>query len=380
MTVRLAALDPEAGAALRVVSYFDELAAAHAGVHAIVRGAAVLTGHPAGLVDTRRHLRVRVDAEGTTRPDTTAHPAPSTGADADADADAEAKAKAGRGAAEAPGPAAACAPTPADPAWLSAPVDQGATLWLERTGTARVVDAVVLERAAALARAVLERTRPLPRGTGAAGEQDGALLDVLTDPAAPLDARRRAARALGLDPAGPVRAIALADGRVHVLPAHQAEEHPEHPVHPVSFTQRAGIGPAVPAVEAPTSLAAARRALRLSAEGTPTDPGARTVHAEHVQALLLLAETVSAGTPPIADVAALDRAAAAAPWMLTTLHALVSTSTGRAAATQLAIHHSTLQERLASAERLLGWNLHTPAGQHRLHLAMALRRLHRNST
>jgi len=102
------------------------------------------------------------------------------------------------------------------------------------------------------------------------------------------------------------------------------------------------------------------------------------VHAEEVQALLLLAEAVPAAAPPVADVVALGRAAAAAPWMLTTLQALVSAPTRRAAATELALHHSTLQDRLATAQRLLGWDLHEPAGQQRLHLALVLRRLHRH--
>ena len=67
LAVRLAALDPEAGAALRVVAYFDELAAGRAGLHAVVRGAAALTGTTAGFRDERRHLQVRIDAGGHSR-------------------------------------------------------------------------------------------------------------------------------------------------------------------------------------------------------------------------------------------------------------------------------------------------------------------------
>ena len=48
---RLAALDPDATAAVRVIAYFDELAEGRAGIEAIVRGAAVLAGCPARLVD-----------------------------------------------------------------------------------------------------------------------------------------------------------------------------------------------------------------------------------------------------------------------------------------------------------------------------------------
>jgi DNA-binding PucR family transcriptional regulator len=64
--------------------------------------------------------------------------------------------------------------------------------------------------------------------------------------------------------------------------------------------------------------------------------------------------------------------------MLATLQALVAGASRRAAAHELAVHHSTLAERLAGAERVLGWDLHDPAGVLRLHLALVLRRLHRN--
>jgi len=330
LAVRLAALDPEAGAALRVVAYFDELAAGHAGLSAVVRGAAVLTGSPARLTDDRRHLCVRVEADGTS----------------------------------------AAAPAAPGAGWLQARVDAGAVLWLERPGPARMVDAVVLERAGALARTVLERTRPLPGHPGADGPQDAALLEVALDAGADPGVRRAAARALGLDPLAPARAVATAGGAVRVAAA--ADPAPAPAV-------RAGVGPGGPVEDLPASAAAARRALRLTAEGTPGDPGPRVVHAEAVQALLLLADAVPAGAPPAADVVALERAAAAAPWMLTTLQALVSSATRRAAATDLALHHSTLQDRLATAQRLLGWDLHPPAGQQRLHLALVLRRLHRNA-
>jgi DNA-binding PucR family transcriptional regulator len=39
------------------------------------------------------------------------------------------------------------------------------------------------------------------------------------------------------------------------------------------------------------------------------------------------------------------------------------------------VHHSTLQARIAHAETLLGWSLHTPYGVLRLHLALILRHL-----
>lgn len=333
LTVRLSALDPEAGAALRVVAYFDELAAGHAGLQSVLRGAVAMTGSAAGLADARRRLRVRVDADGVTG--------------------------------EPSGPVD-------DASWLRAPVADGAVLWLERTGPARVVDAVVLERAAALLRDVLDRTRPLPASSPGPVVDDAALLEVLLDPSADRDTRRRAGQALGLDPEVPTRVLALPGGEARVV-----AEAALDPLLP-TLVGRVGVGTAVPVAELPVSHAAAHRALRLAAEGTPADPGPRVVHADRVQALLLLADVIGPRTPPVPDVEALDRAAVGAPWMLSTLVAASSAVSRRAAAAELAVHHSTLAERLAAAERLLGWDLHEPGGLQRVHLALVMRRLHRH--
>ncbi|MDF3150087.1 helix-turn-helix domain-containing protein, partial [Streptomyces sp. T21Q-yed] len=62
---------------------------------------------------------------------------------------------------------------------------------------------------------------------------------------------------------------------------------------------------------------------------------------------------------------------------LATLHAVASTVSLRAAAAEINVHHSTLQERLAHAEHLLGWPLRTPQGRFRLGLALAMRHLAR---
>ena len=119
--MRLAALDADAGAALRVIAYFDGLAENKAGLQAIVRGAAVLAGCPARLDDRSRRVHVRVDPDGHAAPD----------------------------------------PSAATDRWMGTPVvpDASATLWLERTGEPGPVEAMILERAAGAARAVLDRTR-----------------------------------------------------------------------------------------------------------------------------------------------------------------------------------------------------------------------------
>lgn len=323
---RLAALDPDAGAAVRVIAYFDRLVAGRAGLEAIVRGAAVLAGCPARLVDPERRVQVRVTPDGV-RED-------------------------------------AGSPPPAD--WPAVPIgaDGQAALWLERPGPAGPVDAMVLERAAVAARDALERTRGR-----APASSDPALLELLFDASAPEPARLAAAHRLGLPTAGVARAIAVAGGAARVVVG---------PGRPVEGDQRAGVGPAVPPLKLPSSWAAARVALRLTAQGTAGDPGPRVVYAEEAGGLAVLAAAVGPDTPPAPDVLALERAASTAPWALATLAAVAATASLRTAAVALTVHHSTLQDRLAQAERVLGWNVRDPSGKLRLQLALALRRLHRH--
>ncbi|NUO46868.1 MAG: helix-turn-helix domain-containing protein, partial [Streptomyces sp.] len=138
-------------------------------------------------------------------------------------------------------------------------------------------------------------------------------------------------------------------------------------------TGRVGVGPAVPVLRLHESWAAARTALRFTAE----EPGRRVVRADELGSLALLADLVGPGTEPPADVIALDVAAATAPWLLATLDAVASTTSLRAAAAEINVHHSTLQDRLAHAEHLLGWPVRTPQGRFRLQLALTMRHLAR---
>ncbi|MEV5827356.1 helix-turn-helix domain-containing protein [Spirillospora sp. NPDC052242] len=339
LTVRLDALDPQASAALRVIAYFDDLTAHGATLQAIVRGAAVLAAVPAALVDEARRVRIRVDAQGRT-----GTPAASP-----------------------------------DPAWPSVPAGS-AVLWLEHSGPPRPADAMVLERAAAAATAVLDRTR------GRADPHDTASVETLLDPASSPQARTTAARRLGLPASARIRAVALHDGTALLRVAADPEDEPAPGTRPAPAAghvapapegARAGVGPAVDVDGLPDSWEAARTALRLTAEGTPDDPGPRVVHADEAGGLLALARAVGPDSPKIPDVTAVEHAARAAPWVLATLDAVAGASSVRAAAAALRIHHSTLQERLAHAERLIGWSLADTPGRFRLHLALVLRRLHR---
>ncbi|MFJ2439713.1 helix-turn-helix domain-containing protein [Streptomyces sp. NPDC087658] len=326
---KLAALDPDASAALRVIAYFDRLVEDRATLEALVRGAAVLSGAPARLVDEERGVRIRVTPDGV-RAD-------------------------GAG--------------PAEDGWMSAPLAPGGppAVWLEGAGPPDGVRAMVLERTAAAARLALDRTR----GRAPAGGADPASVEVLLDPDAPEHARRRAAGRLGLRDTSLARAVARA-GRppsIEAVPASGALLLPDG-------GPRAGVGPAVPVRELPASWAAARTALRFTGEATERDPGPRTVYADQLGGLALLADAVGPGTEPIADVTTLERAFTAAPWAGITLHTVAFAPSLRAAATELNLHHSTLQDRLSQAEHWLGWPVHDPYGRLRLQLALVARRLH----
>ncbi|HEX4223150.1 MAG TPA: helix-turn-helix domain-containing protein [Pseudonocardiaceae bacterium] len=330
---RLAQLDPDAGAAVKVIAYFDRLVEGRAGLEPIVRGAAVLAGCAARLVDVDRRVQVRVDGKGRVREDIGLP----------------------------------------DPAWPSAPLvpDGPAVLWLERDGAAGPVDAMVLERAASAARAVLERTR----GRASAVLDDPASVEVLCDGTVAAQTRLTIARRLGIVENTQVRAVALVGEPVRV----ESADGVGWPHRARSDELRAGLGPIGEVLELPASWVAARTALRFTATGTEHDPGPRVVAAESLGGLAVLADVIGPDTEPIADVSAVERARTDAPWVLATLVAVATSPSLRAAATALLVHHSTLQERLGHVEHVLGWSIRDPQGRLRLQLAIAMWRLHRQS-
>ncbi|MFI5891864.1 helix-turn-helix domain-containing protein [Actinoplanes sp. NPDC051513] len=320
LAVRLAALDADAGAALRVIAYFDGLTENKAGLQAIVRGAAVLAGCAARLDDLSRRVHIRVDPAGNAAP----------------------------------------ASSPPDAAWMHTLIAPAATLHLERSGEPGPVEAMILERAAGAARAVLDRTR------GRAPAEDPALAELIVDAAASSEVRRQAAATLKLRESTRYHAAATPAGPL-LLPAATPTPLP---------AGRVGLGPAVAPSDLPASYAAARIALRFAADGTAEDPGPVVVRHEELGALALLADLPH--TADVPDLRALEHATAAAPWALSTLHAFADAPSLRAAATALRLHHSTLQDRITAAEHLLGWPIREPHGRLRLQLALALRRVRRH--
>ncbi|WP_246266558.1 helix-turn-helix domain-containing protein [Nonomuraea typhae] len=406
---RLSSLDPDTRAAIHVIASFDRLVEERAGLEAIVRGAAVLAGCPVRLVDPERHVDVRVLPDGRrTRDDGRPEGAPDGGDDTGLPGENGRRGSAGgrRGGGEGAYGTGGIGHAP-DPGWPVTGLPGGsARIWLERPGPAGPVHAMVLERAAMAARDVLDRTRGR-----APARDDPALVEVILDPTAPEQARLRAARALGIDVAGRARAVALAGGDARIIPAEigipgaltsvsgtlgafdaALSDTPTTPTARVRATQpplppggtgnhavrRTGIGPAVPVRDLPDSWQSAQVALRLAADGTEQDPGPGVVVHDTLGGLAALAAAVQPGSEPIPDVHALEHAAAAAPWMLATLHAIAYSPSLRAAALAVTVHHSTLQDRLAQAEHLLGWAVREPEGRLRLQLALTLRRLHRH--
>jgi hypothetical protein len=327
---RLARVDPDAGAAVKVIAYFDRLVEGRAGLEPIVRGAAVLAGCAARLVDEDRRVQVRIDVHGRVLGDIGLP----------------------------------------DPDWPSAPLVQDGppVLWLERGGPAGPVDAMVLERAAAAARGVLERTRGRSKAL-----DDPASVEVLFDAAVAAQTRLTIARRLGIAENAQVRAVALVGevGRV------ESADGASWPGRRRSRDSRAGIGPIGDVLDLPASWSGARTALRFTTADTAQDPGPRVVHADQLGGLAVLAEVIGPDTDPVPDVVAIERARTDAPWVLATLVALATSPSLRTAATTLRVHHSTLQERLGHVEHVLGWSIRDPQGRLRLHLAIAMWRLRR---
>ena len=69
----------------------------------------------------------------------------------------------------------------------------------------------------------------------------------------------------------------------------------------------------------------------------------------------------------------MERAAAALPWLSQTLTYLVQSPSQRAAAEAAHLHRSTIRDRIALAESLLGWSIADPSGRFRLHIALTAR-------
>jgi hypothetical protein len=289
---RLTALDPEASATLKVVSYFDTLVDHEVGMETLLHGASVLGGCPAGFHPGHGAGALRMAPDGRPMP---------------------------------PGP-------PED--WPATAAGPDAVVWLERDGAPHANDAMILER---LALAV-----PISRSRARPGSGLNRAIEHILDASAPKHDRATAAAQLRLDPRRLVRAVCPARQR----PGHAASERTAsernslYPLRDRASRDRAGfgeqqgqpgnpgyagIGTAAEPAHLPRFWSAALVALRLADESSPV------VEADALGTLLLLAEAADAASQLHPDVAVLETLAAdRAP--LPTLDALARAGTARAAA------------------------------------------------
>ncbi|HJQ05490.1 MAG TPA: hypothetical protein VJ872_08610 [Nocardioides sp.] len=313
---RLTALDPDASESLKVVAYFDTLILAGAGLDALLRGAAALSGTVAGAERNGRVSRRRPDGQEPPEP-----PAPPS---------SEKEYTAGK-------------------------------VWLEREGRQHANDEMVLERLA-LALDLLEARRS-PTGD----------LDVALDATRPLDERIKALGRLRISPTSRVCVLAtyaesrqttsplttLIPTRYGIVQATLCRSEVEPPTTP------AGFGLWLPADRAPESWESALYSLRLTGDGRPV------VDAIQMGALIVAARAYDPEAPhdDVRAVARLDERSAHI------LLVLVESDSLRAAAAELGMHHSTLQAKHEWLTRELGYDPRTINGRIRYGIAEMLRRL-----
>lgn len=326
---RLSALDDDAASAMKMVAHFDALLAQGAGMTALVRGAAVLSGWPCGLHLPQHSIYARVDAQGRSMK------------------------------------------PPSDPAaihaWPHQYLEDGSdgVVWLERpsdqTGAS---DALILERLAAGVHLTIERVSP------AAITDDAAAIEIIAS-ASSLTARRKAVKRLRLsetamvrlaafrasDPA-PQRSAALGSvlGPIRVGIVEDGHEVPSGPL---------GLGPRVPVLDAFRTTQQAVAALAVSSRINPV------VSWDEWGLLAELALSTPSRHPDVERIAAL----ADEPQLLDTVEALTITDTVRGAAGLLGLHHSTVQQRQTRIESVLGFRLSDPVGRTRGLVALAVHRI-----
>ncbi|MEF2254982.1 hypothetical protein [Microbacterium schleiferi] len=309
---RITALDPEASETLKVITYFDALVGAGAGIDALLRAAATLSGVTAGL-EHRDRIRRR-DASGRQ--------------------------------------------VDGDPVVTSPARDvPGGRVWLERGDIHVVADEMVVERFALAVTVTLARHEP------------DAALEIVIDRDRPRADRVSALARLRLDASSRVRIAALPPdhdelgsgllaGHAGVLRGLLLDSTREAPA-------RGGISPWVRADLLPEGWEAATLALRL------TGPAHPVVDAGELGSLLLAVGAFDPSAPPedVTTLAGLD------PRSRDVLGALVNTDSLRGASAALGMHHSTVQARHEALTRDLGYDPRSPLGRARYFTAELLLRL-----
>ncbi len=310
-----ASLDPDADETLRVIKYFDALMSVGTSVDGYLRAAAVMADAVAGADRGGRISRFTPDGRKAPA-DETPHGS------------------------------------------VVRPIEDG-SVWLERTGAAHRNDEIVVDRLAFAVGFLDARNDP---SSG---------LALIVDAGRSVDERAAGLSRLHLDPAGRIRVIATdlgkaASGISAAVPTRygilQASLDLNGSVEP---SGPAGIGIWTRADHAPESWEGAVFAHRLSVPETPV------VNADDLGAMVILARAYDPDTPH-PDVEALTRLDARSAEVLNTLVTAISI---RSAATDLAMHHSTLQAKHEMLSRDLGYDPRSTAGRMRYMAAEFLRRL-----
>lgn len=327
---RLSALDEGASAALKIITFFDTLLSQRAGLEPFVRGAAVLSGWPAGFGHPVHQLWIRVDPSGHALPPVS--------------------------------DLASIAHWP----HLEFNDGSGAIVWIERDGEPNGNDSLTLERLAAGLRLTLERVSPMDL-------DDAGALEILLSPTSTDDVRRKAARRLRLPADRALRVVAAPPDVV--APEGMRSTLVDSPVGTVlvgvvearstARPEHGGVGSAVSLRGVPTSWREALLAVRMSTHLWPV------VDWDELGVLgpmLAASESAEVEPPDVERVAAVLQE----PWGLETLDALTVADSHRGAAHVLGLHHSTVQARVAQVEHELGFGVSSPPGRFRLALALRL--------
>lgn len=333
---RLSQLDAQAEGALRVVVFYDTLMRRRVDLPALARASATLAECPVGIRLDGTGRTSRVAPDGAELPEPTGPPSTATAIVLDQ--------------------------------------EEIGAVWLERDGTPRPLDELLLDRLAIAAAAVVERHGPA-RTTMA----DPALVEMAISAESDDAARARALRLLGFAPNGPVRVVAVRSeiplGRVGaaVCPARPVKAAPLADVGVVLATSvdpaavpdgvRAGVGSAAAPAQ---GWREARTALRFTTDRRPV------VHHDELGALALLAAVPGDVARDNADVAALARLGEED---LETLAAFCDTGSLRRAADRLHRHHTSVARRLEQVGTRLGVDLTAPAGLTRARVALVTWRL-----
>ncbi|MEU9200804.1 helix-turn-helix domain-containing protein [Streptomyces sp. NPDC048332] len=379
LLLRLSALDADAATAVRVIAHFEALLGGAPDPVALTRSTAGLAGCPAGLeLPDGRTARSGPDGAAL------------TGA-----------------------PVHVSGRTALEPA---------GSVWLERAGAQGPFDELVLEWMAITARVLTGRPRQ-PQVLRAA---DPALVELVLSGREDAPDRVRALRLLGLEPEADLRVAAVAGrpgadagmeavallgrgalrgtarvARVGALgavlvqrtggaetgvaaelrEALRARDRERGAARRSGSGVRVGVGGATDPLDARTSWAQARAALRFAVADTPQDAVAD--HGE-LGPVALLADIPAGRLRAQEDVRRLGRlargergegAAGQGGGLLAALAAFCRTGTLRQAAAELHLHHSSVAARLARVEKEFGWSLRDPQDRFRAQLALYALRL-----